>query len=206
MSVEGQNTEQAILTSAEDVFLEKGYVGAKTTEIARKAGINHALLHYYFRTKVNLFQMIFRRKIQELSQIFEGISAQGLPFADTVRLFIECQFDFIAKNPRLPRFVLNEILTNEDNLKLVVEVVKPKITEILFRLEKMLNDEIEKGTVRPINFMFLVMNVVSLNISSFIAMPVLDNIFPDITKEMKQRLLAERRESNVQFILNAIRK
>jgi AcrR family transcriptional regulator len=174
--------------------------------IAKRAGVSHSMLHYYFRSKENLFQMIFRQKVTELAQLFEGINAHGLPFEETLRLFIECQFNFIAQNPRLPRFVLNEIVAKKENLDLVIEVVKPKITEILVRIEQMLTEEIGRGTIRPVNFLFLIMNVVSMNISTFIFLPLMDEIFPYVTDEMKEAFLKERRESNVQFILNALRK
>jgi AcrR family transcriptional regulator len=199
------NTEQVILESAEAEFLEKGFGNTKTVSIARRAGVSHSMLHYYFRTKEKLFQMIFRRKVAELTQLFEGINAQGLPFEETLRLFIECQFDFMAKNPRLPRFMINEVVSNKDNLNLVVEVVKPKIAEILEQLEKMLAVEIERGKVQPIDFTFLIMNVVSLNVSTFVSLPVMETIFPDLNSAMRDAYFKKRRESNVQFILNALR-
>jgi AcrR family transcriptional regulator len=199
------NTEQLILEAAEAEFLEKGYGNAKTVSIAERAGVSHSMLHYYFRTKENLFQMIFRQKIQVLSQLVEGVDIQCLPFSDTVRLFMESQFNIIRQNPKLPHFVLNEIVVNKENFNMLFEAVNPKITEILGKLEKMLTKEIEKGAVRPVKFLDFIMNIISINVSTFLFLTVMEQIFPNVNEKMKEMYLDERRESNVQFILNSLR-
>jgi AcrR family transcriptional regulator len=205
MNIKELNTEQLILEAAEAEFLEKGYGNAKMMAIAKRAGVSHSMLHYYFRSKENMFQMIFRQKVQALSHIFEGVSAQKLSFTDAIRLFVEGQFNLIAQNPQLPRFIFNEIVSNKENFNLLLEVVRPKIEPILGRLEKMLYVEIAKGAVRPIRFRDFIMNIVALNVSTFMALPVVENIFPNMNEQIKETYFNERRESNVQFILNALR-
>jgi AcrR family transcriptional regulator len=205
MDIKELNTEQAILEAAEAEFLEKGYGNAKMMAIARRAGVSHSMLHYYFRSKENMFQMIFRQKVQALSHILEGVSAQRLSFTETVRLFVEGQFNLIAQNPQLPRFIFNEIVSNKENFNLLLEVVRPKLEPILGRLEKMLYVEIAKGAVHPIRFRDFIMNIVALNVSTFMSLPVVENIFPNMNGQIKETYFNERRESNVQFILNALR-
>ena len=200
-----KNNEQLILEAAEVEFLEKGYKNTATTAIAKRAGVTHAMLHYYFRTKENLFQRIFLQKIQMLSKIFEDIWGKELPFTETLRLFIEEQFNFIAKNPQLPRFILNEITANKDNRDLLLEVVAPKASAIFQKVNELFNNEIAAGRARPITFPNLIMNIIAINVSVFIALPVLEEIFPLTNHNALTNLLNERRESNVQFILNALR-
>ncbi|MDR2389511.1 MAG: TetR/AcrR family transcriptional regulator [Tannerellaceae bacterium] len=199
------NTEQLILEAAQAEFFEKGYAGAKTVSIARRAGISHSMLHYYFRTKENLFQRIFAQKIQTLTQIFTGIYEQHLSFEELLRKFIEAQFNFAAQNPQLPHFVMNEILSNRNNRKLVFDVFAPKMSVIFDNLERMLNIEIEAGRIRPITLIHLVMNVVAMNVFIFVAMPLLEEILPLQEPAVREKILDERRESNVQFVLNALR-
>jgi AcrR family transcriptional regulator len=199
------NTEQMIIEAAEAEFLEKGYGNTKTVAIAKRAGVSHSMLHYYFRTKENLFQMIFLKKIQMLSHVFEGILVQHLPFAETVRLIVESQFEFVRQNPRLPYFVLNEILSNKENRTLVSEVLYPKVSKIIDSLEKILSDEIAKGTIRPVKISDFMMNMLSLNISTFIALPILQEVLDIKDEKMMENVLNERRESNVLFILNALK-
>ena len=198
------DTKQVILKAAEEEFLDKGFGNAKMMAIAKRAGMSHSMLHYHFQSKENLFQKIFQKKIQIISQMFEGIDEQHLSFADTIRLFVECQFDFIAQNPRLPLFVMNEIIANNESLNLVVEIIQPKISEIFDRLQEQLDEEVKKGDIRPVKFFHLMMNVLSMNISTFIAFPLLEALTPNFDKAAKEFILNERRESNVQFILKAL--
>jgi AcrR family transcriptional regulator len=199
------DTKQVILKAAEEEFLDKGFGNAKMMAIAKRAGVSHSMLHYHFQTKENLFQKIFQQKIQTLSQMFEGISEQCLSFTDTISLFVRCQFDFIAQNPRLPLFVINEIISNKKNLHLVIEVVKPKIMEIFEKLQKMMDEEIERGSICPVKYLHLMMNVISMNIFTFLALPLLEEIIPDCDETTKKFLLKERREANVQFILKGLK-
>ena len=107
------NTEQLILKAAEEEFLEKGFVLAKTTEIARRAGVTHAMLHYYYRTKENLFEQVFRQKVQLVAKSLDTAFDEQLPFAQQLETLIQVHFEFIQANPRLPFFILNEIYLDE---------------------------------------------------------------------------------------------
>jgi AcrR family transcriptional regulator len=199
------NTEQVILEAAEAEFLEKGYGNTKTVAIAQRAGVSHSMLHYYLKKKKKLFQKIFKEKVQKLAQAFGVIFEQNTGFMKTLRLAIETQFKFIAQNPQLPMFVFREILSNKENRDWAIKVLFPYMVPFLSTIEKMLNDEIKKGTVRPIETQNLLMNIISMNISTFVALPILKETFKLDSDEMLENFLNERRESNVQFILNALR-
>jgi len=199
------NTEQIILDAAEAEFLEKGYGNAKTVAIAKRAGVSHSMLHYYFRTKEQLFQKIFKEKVQTLSQMFSVIFEQNADFTKTLRLLMETQFNFVAQNPQLPTFVFREIISNKENRDWAIKTLFPHIFPFISTIEKMLNNEISKGAVRPIAIHNLMMNIVSINISVFVALPVLKEAFNLDNDEMLENFLNERRESNVQFILNALK-
>ena len=105
-----QNKEQAILKAAEREFLTKGYAGARTTSIAEAAGVTHAMLHYYFRTKEHIFERILDEKMRLMSEsVLAAFGQPGLPLPERLRNGIERHFDFIAANPDLPRFIVNEV-------------------------------------------------------------------------------------------------
>jgi hypothetical protein len=87
----------------------------------------------------------------------------------------------------------------------VIEVVVPKITEIFNYIEQALNEEIARETVYPIKFRNLMMNIISINVSTFIFLPVMENVLQNVDENTKKSYLTERRESNVQFILNSLR-
>ena len=198
------NTEQTILAAAEAEFLEKGYGNTKTVTIAQRAGVSHSMLHYYYRTKEQLFQKVFKEKVQTLAQAFGVIFEQNTDFKETLRLAIVTQFRFVAKNPQLPMFVFREILSNKENRDWAIKTLFPHIFPFLTTLEKMLNIEISKGTVRPITIQNLMLNIIAINISIFVALPVLRETLNLNSEEMLEFVLNERCKSNVQFIFDAL--
>ena len=118
---------------------------------------------------------------------------------------METQFNFAAQNPQLPPFIFNEILSNGENRKWAIETLFPQIFPYYCTVEKLLNDEMAKGAVRPITMRDLMMNIISINIVTFIALPVLKDAFSLDSGEALSRFFGARRESNVQFILDALK-
>lgn len=169
-------TEQVILEAAESEFLEKGYGNAKMMAIAKRANVAHSMLHYYFRNKENLFQKVFLAKSLTLLPLFEDVFDQHLSFFDTIKLLIETQFDFLVRNPKLPFFIATEILSNKENQKLLFEVLAPRAKSTLSKIAKALKEEIAKGTIRSISTQNLIINMASINIITFIALPIIQDI------------------------------
>jgi hypothetical protein len=143
--------------------------------------------------------------VQTFTQIFGVIFERNNSFEETLRLVIESQFDFAAHNPQLPMFVVREILSNKENREWAFTTLFPHMFPFLSAMEKMLNTEISKGTVRPITIQDLLMNIVSINISVFVILPILKENLPFENDRMLEAFLNERCKSNVQFIFNALR-
>ena len=116
-----ENTEEKILEAAKQVFQIKGLAGARMQEIADVAGINKALLHYYFRTKEKLFTVIFRFALKELQPQVIGILNSDLSLEDKIRAFVEKYLNIIKKNPSLPQFVINQLNQNPDSFDKIFE-------------------------------------------------------------------------------------
>lgn len=205
MKTESDN-ERLILEAAEAEFLEKGYNGAKTTSIARRAGVTHAMLHYYYRTKENLFDQVFQSKVHVIADSFEQILNEPMPFEEAITHFIRVHFEFIRHNPRLINFVYNEVLINKGNRDMLHHSVFPIIEKIYNKMEQLINEEAEKGNIRPVKALDLILNIVSINVLTFMTYPVMKEYIPVTDNEMYERMLKEREESNIQFILNSLRK
>ncbi len=126
MALKESNTEQILLEAAETEFLEKGYGKARTTEIAKRAGVNHAMLHYYFRTKEHLFETVFRKKASLMSEVMFFSLRQDLSFLEKIKKRVEDHFDFIAANSRLPNFMFSEVLYDEKLKSLLIDVLREK--------------------------------------------------------------------------------
>ena len=199
------NKEQLILEAAEIEFLEKGYKNAATTAIAKRAGVTHALLHYYFRTKENLFQKVFQSKIRMVGDSFYQNLVENLPFEKTIRNFIESHFDFVRQNPKIVNFVQNEILNNKENRHIFFHIVRPKIVNVLDRFDKLLTEEVSKGKIKSVKASDLLINIVAMNVTTFMVFPIVEDLIPSQNSEHLDNLINERKESNVQFVLNALR-
>lgn len=198
-------TEQAILKVAEDEFLKKGFSGAKTTEIARLAGVTHAMLHYYYRTKENLFQRVFCAKVQIMADSLSGLISDSGSFEERLTLFIERHIDFLAQNPRLINFMYMEVISNSENRDLVLNVIHSRVAVLFPKIDKLVKEEIAVGRIRPIATQELLMNIMSLNISSFMLYPVARDILPLENPMSYQAFINHRKSSNVRFILSALR-
>lgn len=193
-------TEVAIMQAAEHEFLEKGFDRAKTTEIARLAGVTHAMLHYYFRTKENLFNQVFREKLKIMADSFNVIDNQDLPFLEKIRLGIETHFDYIASNPCLPHFVVHEVIGNKERGVLCREILLPAFSGTVKHLSDVICEEIKKGTIRPVEPLDLILNIVSLNAFVFIASPFV-KLLANVDEEEFTRFLEHRKKQNVELIL-----
>lgn len=97
MAIKEITTEQLILEAAEAEFLDKGYGKARTTEIARRAGVNHSMLHYYFRTKENLFEVVFQKKAQSMSEVMILTFKQNLPFLEKIKKPLKTILTFLLQ-------------------------------------------------------------------------------------------------------------
>jgi len=197
------NTEQAIMEAAEQEFLDKGYVLTKTTEIARIAGVNHAMLHYYFRTKENLFEKVFQKKISLLTNSFMPKVEENLPFMEKVEFIVKAHFDFLASNPQLPFFVLNEFLTNQDRLNKFHSLAIPAIKTVIDKLKIELDCAVKEGEIAPIDPVHLLLDIVSLNVFGFVALPIIRGVAKSIGKDYNS-LLEERKTENVKVILKRL--
>jgi TetR/AcrR family transcriptional regulator len=109
-----QSTEQLILGAAKKVFVRKGMAGARMQDIADEAGINKALLHYYFRSKEKLFEMIFMEAAAKLFPRINAIFNADQSLFEKIESFCEEYISIVMENPYLPLFVLYEINQNPE--------------------------------------------------------------------------------------------
>lgn len=197
-------TEQLILATAEKLFLEKGYSLTSTTEIAKIAGCNQALVHYYFRTKDRLFDAVFEKHstifISSLLQRMED----HLSFEEKVRKKVEIHFDVMMANPGLPFLFFNEINTNPGRFNQLKVQIGNSENSFISQIESELNLEIEKGAIRPMTATGLLLTILSMNLGLFIAGPFLKTITTMQDSEY-QNLMDHRKRENTTVILKSLR-
>lgn len=201
-----KNMEEIILQVADKLFLEKGFALTSTTEIAKMAGCNQALVHYYYRTKDNLFNKVFKNKIKIFVAIFTQIDASNDDFSTKLRRKIEAHFDLLIANPKLPFLIVNELITNSNRLSIIRnEITESHVRDQIFdALNQDLQQEIDKGTIRPISVIDLILNIISLNVFTFVALPIFQEAF-GMTETEKSDFIAQRREEIIQVIFKSLR-
>jgi AcrR family transcriptional regulator len=198
-----RGAEEKILAAAKKVFTAKGMAGARMQDIADEAGINKALLHYYFRDKDKLFEVIFLEEAQKFFPKINAIFNSEASLQKKIERFVNEYVDEMLENPLLPWFVMNEINRDPDRFLYQVwgKENLPKPGNFLIQIEK----EIRKGAIRPIQPVHLFMNLISMTIFPFIARPMLIRNMQLSQKEFVQ-LMEQRRREIPRFIINAIRK
>ena len=203
---EKQSKEQQILAAAEQEFLTRGYDGARTTSIAQAAGVTHAMLHYYFRTKEQLFERIVDEKFETMSHsMFAIMGDPSLPIVERIKGGIEAHFDFVAQNPLLPRFVINEIISRPERYDVLYKRVGAIIDNVYRGLQSEINRSAERGEIEWVDVKMLFISIMSLNIFTFVAYPFMEPLMGELMAN-RERFLAERKAENIETILRRIKK
>ena len=110
------------------------------------------MLHYYFRTKDKLFERIVTEKMGLLSEIMlSAIEESDLPLPDKIRQGVERHFDFLTANPDLPRFIVNEIYSRPERIKLMTGELQPTATRVLHNLQTEIDRCAAQGLCRHPN-------------------------------------------------------
>ncbi|HEX8545892.1 MAG TPA: TetR/AcrR family transcriptional regulator [Cytophagaceae bacterium] len=168
------STEEKIRIAAKKIFTQKGYSGTRTRDIAEEAGINLALLNYYFRSKEKLFEIIILEIMQGFVKGMKGIfNNEHSTFEEKIEGFVSNYIDLLIANPDIPIFMLNEIRTNAEGLNEKVGFKEHLLKSYFF---KQMMEEMQKGTIVQRHPLHIVMNMVSLTVFPFVASPVLKQI------------------------------
>jgi len=199
---EHPNTEQKIKDAAKKVFLDKGFDGARMQQIADEAGINKALLHYYYRSKEKLFDTIFFDAFNQFMPKIGEVMMSDMPLFDKIRGFVSHYIDMLIANPHLPVFVLYELKRRPE--KIVNQLKNSGIKPALFN--QFLKKEIENGTIINIEFINLIVNMIGLCLFPFVGRPILEGFLFEGNKNAYNAFLDERKEHVAGFIINAIRR
>ncbi len=196
-----QSTEARILKAAKEVFMTKGMAGARMQDIADQAGINKALLHYYFRSKEKLFEVIFTETTRRFVPRVNEIMDSDMDLYQKIESFAAEYIDKVIENPFLPIFVINELHKQpEEFIKNVWCGQKPRISRFVLQLQQ----AIANKEIRPIHPAQLLMNIMSLCIFPFIGKPIIQ-LIAEINDEQFLELMKERKKLVPQFIIQAIK-
>ena len=191
------NSEERIKAAARKVFHQKGYAGTRTRDIAEEAGINHAMLNYYFRSKEKLFSIVM---METMGQFFKGVGVilndESTSLEKKIEQVVANYIDLLLEEPDLPTFILNEVRPNPQFF-----VEQSPIREVLTNsaLTRQYAEAVAQGRITEPNLIHTVLNVISLVIFPFIAQPIFTAL-SRTNKEAYKALMLERKKLIPQWI------
>ena len=195
------STEEQILEAAQAVFLEKGLAAARMQEIADRAGINKALVHYYFRSKDKLFEIIISRALGVLLPRLLQVLESDLDLLDKIRQLTNGYIEFVSHNSFMPLFIVNEVNRNPQFFfKTLVQHEKPRLDGFRRQVE----EAVAAGQIRPISSAQLLMNLMSMVVFPFLGKPIFQ-VALGLSEAEFQTEMQRRRKDVADFVIASLR-
>lgn len=181
------DTEQLIKDTAKRVFFGEGRFNATTQEIADAAGVNRTLINYYFRSRDNLFQIVFNDAESEEHKRTEMIVASELPLKEKISAFLDFFFEQASRYPYLEMYIVTQM--NQGTCFKDPEMMG----RLLDTFYKEIEVEMEKGNLNKMNPKQFVINMISLTSFPVSMRPMIAHSM-GLTNDEYNAILAERKE------------
>lgn len=190
------NTEEKIKAAARKIFQQKGFAGARTRDIAEEAGINLALLNYYYRSKEKLFELVMQDSMKEiLSIITAEANNPDSSLDEKIETVVGTYFEALTKNPNILLFVLGELKNNPRELHKTIGIPKNFLRSTVFY--RQVKEALEKSGAQDIDPDQIFLNMFSLSIFPFLGRPLFEiaagmegNEYDELMKKRKNLLPA----------------
>jgi AcrR family transcriptional regulator len=195
------STEKDILEAAKRVFQVKGIYGARMQEIADEAGINKAMLHYYFRSKDKLFDTVFQDAATNFFSKIRELLNVDKPLLDKIEYFVENYVELLLKNSYIPAFIITEVHQNPDRIKNIF-LQSGVNAEMAFAND--IKTAISLGLINPIDPSQLIINIIGLCVFPVAAKPIIKTLL-QFNDEEYLKFIDVRKKEVSKFIINAIK-
>jgi TetR/AcrR family transcriptional regulator len=202
------DTEGRILDAAHAVFVRHGTAGARMQDIAKEAGVNQALLHYYFRTKDRLAEAVFRRTAGQLFPRVVQVMASDASLEEKIAKVVDIEIDHLSRTSELPGYIISELHHHPERARQLItaltgaspEDVRPRV---LLKLRQQIDAAVRTGRLRPIAPEQFLVNLLSLCVFPFAARPIL-MVLLGLNPQQFDRFIEERRHHLADFFLRAL--
>jgi TetR/AcrR family transcriptional regulator len=203
------NTEGRILDAAHAVLVQHGTAGARMQDIAKAAGVNPALLHYYFHTKNRLAEAVFRRAAGQLFLEVIGVLSSDLPLEEKVVRVVEIEIDHLSQTPGLPSYIISELHHHPDRVRVLIrastgvtaEHVRPMVIQ---KVRRQIAAAARAGTLQPIDPEQFIVNLLSLCVFPFAARPMI-MVLLGLDANGFEAFIKTRRSQLAPFFLRGLR-
>jgi TetR/AcrR family transcriptional regulator len=202
---EPEKTRAAILKAALEEFSHEGVAGARTDEIARRAGVNKALIYYYFKDKEGLYAAALEQVFSGLHQkVGAVLERPDLPPRERLVLYAQTHFDYIASAPVYPRLVQREFMrsTGRTLTPTASRIMEKHVRPFYDRLEKLMIEGAKSGDFRHLDPVQTVTSIIGIIVFYFISMPAQQFMRPGDPASPER--IAARREAMLDFICAAV--
>jgi TetR/AcrR family transcriptional regulator len=204
-----RDTEQRILDAAHSVFVRRGTAGARMQEIAREAGVNGALLHYYFKTKERLSEAIFRRAARRLLPAVIEVIGSDLELEEKIERVVQLELDHLSRTPYLPAYLIGELTHHPARVRQLVSAITGGATEALLprareTLRRQITARVRAGSMKSIDADQFIVNLLALCIFPFAARPLLMVVL-ELDPRGFDAFIDRRRSELPAFFLKALR-
>jgi Transcriptional regulator len=191
-----------ILKEAQVLFIKNGYKGTSVRDIAKASGTNVAMVNYYFKSKYNLFEIIFEDALDIFSKrIFETITSD-MPIIKLIEQWIHAYYELLFEYPQIAAFILNEVSLNPEGLTQRIKNRNPY--SAFSKIEKRIEEEGKKGTIRETPAADFLLNILSMCMFPFmfgnLAMTLME-----IPREIYNELIANHEKYVIEFTINALK-
>lgn len=201
MTDKQKETEEQIFEAAQRIFQRSGYAGARMQEIADEAGINKSMLHYYYRSKDKLFQAVFQEGLKSLFPLILKVLNADMALRPKVEKLVETYYDLLLANPHLPQFVIHEMNQHPERFREFVQSQGVRVPE---KFIHQIQAEVASGSMKEINAVEFIINIVSLCLFPFVAHNMVEVIF-DMDDSAFRAFIKRRKKTLPGFILNAVK-
>jgi AcrR family transcriptional regulator len=191
-----------ILKEAQVLFIKNGYKGTSVRDIAKASDTNVAMVNYYFKSKYNLFEIIFEDALDVLTKrIFETITSD-LPFFELIETCIHTYYEILFEYPQIAAFILNEVSLNPEGLTHRIKKRNPYGS--FSKIERRIKAEVEKGTIKETPAADFLLNILSMCMFPFmfgnLAMTLME-----IPNSTYTQLIANHEKYVIEFTISALK-
>jgi TetR/AcrR family transcriptional regulator len=197
-----EESRAAILRAAVKEFAEHGVAGARTDAIAQTAGVNKALLYYYFQDKERLYGAVLDQVMSGLRErVFGALSSETRP-REKILAYVCAYFDYLANNPLYPRLVQREMMRAGQKQGQIERLVNEYFKPIFNRLKEVLEEGMQKGEFRQVDPLHFIPSMIAMIVQYFASAPVMQIMMR--SNPLSPERIAERRAAVIDFISAAL--
>jgi AcrR family transcriptional regulator len=199
---DSSEVRKRILKEAQTLFITNGYKGTGVRDIARASGTNVAMVNYYFRSKYNLFEIIFEDALDVFTQkIFDTVTSD-LPFFELIESWIHTYYELLFEYPQIAAFIMNEVSLNPQGL--TQRIKKDNPYNSFSKIEERIEMEVQKGTIRKTPAADFLLNILSMCLFPFIFGNMAMSLM-EIPTDVYNGLIANHEKYVIEFTINALK-